>query len=77
MVVMTTPATRPVEGDQSGVAHFTSPSPPVSQIATAKDTTMALISLHALMRHQNHRRMKTSPVPAPICRRIWKAWRAF
>jgi hypothetical protein len=26
---------------------------------------MAEISLHALMRHQYHRRMKTSPVPAP------------
>ena len=30
------------------------------------DATIEEISLHALMRHQYHRRRKTTPVPAPI-----------
>jgi len=38
---------------------------------------MAVISLAALTRHQNQRRMNSSPVPAPIWSKIWKAWRAF
>ena len=32
---------------------------------TTNDVAIALISLHALMRHQYHRSMYTSPVPAP------------
>ena len=34
-------------------------------------------SLQALIRHQNQRNRNMSPVPAPICNRIWKACRAF
>ena len=34
---------------------------------------IAAISLHALMRHQNHRRMNTSPAPAPIAIRNLQA----
>ena len=32
------------------------------------EAIIALISDHALMRHQYHLRMNTSPVPAPIAR---------
>ena len=32
------------------------------------DTTMAVISLQALILHQNHRKIKISPVPAPKTR---------
>src|SRR5213082_636289 len=42
--------------------------------ATTKEITMPAISLHALIRHQNQRNRKISPVPAPICSRIWNAW---
>src|SRR5436190_13403156 len=35
----------------------------------ANEASIALISDHALMRHQYQRRMSTSPVPAPIASR--------
>ena len=38
------------------------------------DTTIALNSLHALMRHQYQRRISTSPVPAPIASRNFHAF---
>ena len=34
--------------------------------ATTNEITIAEISLHVLMRHQNQRSRNTSPVPAPI-----------
>src|SRR5215203_982809 len=34
-------------------------------IETTNEAIIALISLQALMRHQYHRRMRTSPVPEP------------
>src|ERR1051326_9205385 len=44
------------------------------QIAdTMNDAIMALISDHALIRHQYHRRISTSPVPAPIANRNFHA----
>src|SRR5664279_962745 len=36
----------------------------------ASDDAMAEISLHALIRHQYHRKMYTAPVPAPTCNTI-------
>ena len=38
---------------------------------------MAVSSDSALIRHQNQRRMNSSPVPAPICRMMLKTCRAF
>src|ERR1041385_1386766 len=38
------------------------------------DTTIALISLHALIRHQYQRRMSTRPVPAPIASKNFHAF---
>ena len=32
-----------------------------------KERVIAAISAAALMRHQNHRRIRTRPVPAPTC----------
>ncbi len=40
---------------------------------TTKDAAMAATSLQALIRHQNHRRMKTLPVPAPSAIRSFHA----
>src|SRR5689334_19229808 len=40
---------------------------------TKNDAIIALISDHALMRDQYHRRMRTSPVPAPSARRNFHA----
>ena len=37
----------------------------IDSIKKELDAAMAATSLQALMRHQNHRRMKTLPVPAP------------
>ena len=42
-----------------------------------KDTTMAVSSVAALMRHQNQRSRKRRPVPAPICRMMLKTCSAF
>src|SRR5215467_7567331 len=39
----------------------------------ANDASIALISDHALMRHQYQRRISTSPVPAPIASRNFHA----
>src|SRR6478736_576528 len=39
----------------------------------ANDASIALISDHALMRHQYHRRISTRPVPAPNARRNFQA----
>src|SRR5258705_3056843 len=50
--------------------------PRIAQIATSEmtnDAIIALISLHALMRHQYQRRMSTSPVPDPSARRDFHA----
>src|SRR6266542_1043630 len=40
---------------------------------TTKEVIIALISLHALIRHQYQRRMRTSPVPDPSARRNFQA----
>src|SRR5215218_10342177 len=40
---------------------------------TTNEVTIALISDHALMRHQYQRRIRTRPVPAPIARRNFQA----
>src|SRR5690242_10216665 len=40
---------------------------------TTNDAIIALISLHALMRHQYQRRISTSPVPEPRARRNFQA----
>ena len=45
------------------------PTPNQRTTLATSDATMALISDHALMRHQYQRRMSTSPVPAPRARR--------
>src|SRR5262245_48948562 len=45
----------------------------VARDATINDVTMALISDHALIRHQYQRRIRTSPVPAPRARRNFHA----
>ena len=42
-------------------------------IDTTNDATIALISDQALMRHQYQRRIRTSPVPAPIASRNFHA----
>ena len=50
--------------------------PFISQMAPmemSSDAIIALISLQALMRHQYHRRMSTSPVPDPRARRNFHA----
>ena len=44
--------------------------------ATTSDPTIATISVHALMRHQNHLRMNSPPVPAPMSKSRLKAWPA-
>jgi hypothetical protein len=43
----------------------------------ASEPNMAAISLHALMRHQNHRRMNTAPTPAPRAARNAQASSTF
>src|SRR6478672_10916838 len=40
---------------------------------TTKEAIIALISLHALMRHQYQRRISTRPVPEPSARRNFHA----
>src|SRR5689334_7164232 len=40
---------------------------------TTNEAIIALISDHALMRHQYQRRIRTSPVPAPSARRNFHA----
>ena len=45
-------------------------------IATTKEIAMAEISVYALILHQNQRRIKIKPVPAPICNRILNASKA-
>ena len=51
--------------------------PNATTVCSAIDTTKAVImeetSLHALMRHQNQRRIRTRPVPAPVMMRIFHA----
>jgi len=42
----------------------------VVKTPTRKPAAIAASSAQALMRHQNHRRMNSRPVPAPICSRI-------
>ena len=42
-----------------------------------KDTIIPVISLKALIRHQNHLKININPVPAPICRRIEKVLNAL
>src|SRR5262245_49500598 len=43
----------------------------ISEIAN--DASIELISDHALIRHQYHRRMRTRPVPAPMANRNFHA----
>ena len=50
-----------------------SSSPSCRTSDTTNEAAMAKTSLQALMRHQNHRRMKTLPVPAPIAIRSFQA----
>lgn len=48
----------------------------LNKMDTIPEKNMADISLHALIRHQNQRRIKISPVPAPniiIISNIWVA----
>ncbi len=47
-----------------------------SAIASTKELAIAAISLHALIRHQNHRSRYNSPVPAPTERSSSKLDRA-
>jgi hypothetical protein len=42
----------------------------LSEIATIPEANIADISLHELIRHQNHRSIKISPVPAPKVSKI-------
>ncbi len=44
-----------------------------SAMLDRKLAAMAVISLQALMRHQNQRRMSTLPVPAPMAMRSFQA----
>ena len=45
----------------------------LSRVAIVKLASMALISLHALIRHQNQRSRKTAPAPATSCSRKRKS----
>ena len=45
-------------------------------IATRNEIVIPASSLHTFTRYQNQRSRKTSPVPAPICSRIWNPWPA-
>ena len=47
------------------------------KIQEGEETVIAVISLAALIRHQNHRSMNSSPVPAPIWSMIWNTSRAW
>src|SRR3954464_5637283 len=45
----------------------------IALIETTNDAIIALISLHALMRHQYQRRIRTRPVPEPRASRNFHA----
>src|SRR5678815_4117090 len=63
--------TESLRGSSSG---YHRPGTVRKQIAeTANEASIALISDQALMRHQYQRRMRTSPVPAPIASRNFHA----
>ena len=49
----------------------------VNKIEIIPEAIIADISVHALIRHQNQRRIKISPVPAPNIKIISKSCKAF
>src|SRR5215467_13716015 len=63
--------TESLRGSSSG---YHRPGMSLKQISEiTKEASIELISDHALMRHQYQRRMRTSPVPAPIASRNFHA----